>query len=148
MLIPFPETTHMYVMSPAGAPLCVSGSRGAEQGRPSEGEVKHRTSRGAGGVLSPHICLGSTAKFISFFLEVRRGCWLLAEELMAALGAKSLNVWAPVKSPRPVEPAVTAPRASCATWQPGGPCQRGPLWEGPSISFLIHSTSVHYSPPS
>ncbi|MED6289450.1 hypothetical protein CHARACLAT_002882 [Characodon lateralis] len=39
------------------------------------------------------------------------------------------------------------PGASCATWQPGGPCQRGPLWEGPGVSFLIHSASVHYSPP-
>lgn len=27
------------------------------------------------------------------------------------------------------------------------PLPKWPLWEGPSISFLIHSASVHYSPP-
>lgn len=59
--------------------------------------------------------------------------------------AKSLNVWAPVK-PGTSKAHHHQPGASCATWQPGGPCQKWPLWEGPSISFLIHSASVHYSP--
>lgn len=69
MLIPFPETTHMYVMSPAGAPLCVSGSRGAEQGRPSEGEVKHRTSRGAGGFYLHIYVLGQLQSLFLSFLR-------------------------------------------------------------------------------
>lgn len=54
-------------------------------------------------------------------------------------GAKSLNVWASVK-PETREAHHHQPGASCATCQPGGPCQSGPC--GRDLVFLPNSLSI------
>lgn len=86
--------------------------------------------------LTSHLACGA------FSEEGRR----LAEDLMAERGAKSLNVWAPV-TPETSKAHHHQPRCQLRHVAARRPLPKWPLWEGPSISFLIHSASVHYSPP-
>lgn len=81
-----PEEPTMRARPPAGAPLRRGPTRRSRSGLGGRGEAPYL----GGEFFAPHKCLGSTAKLIYLFIFGKGR--LLAEGLVAALGAKSLNV--------------------------------------------------------